>query len=188
MRDRGFTLVETLVAMVLLGVGLLALTKMSVVNVQANLRSKELNEGVIAATRKMEDLRQYATAVQGTKSLYGFDYLISTNPTYGSVVDPPGTSTNVVVSGLLSGSTGGVARTTTGGATYEVMTLGAGGAYVGSDTFGVSPNPVITRNWTVRPITINGATDFAELTVEATWTDRTGNHRVFDSSMAYRRK
>lgn len=55
MSRRAFTLIEVLVALVVLGVGLLALAKMSIVYVRATNQSHQSSEGVLLAQDKMEN-------------------------------------------------------------------------------------------------------------------------------------
>ncbi len=198
-RERGFTLVEALVALVVLAVGLLAIAKMSITYVRANSYSHLLSEATVAAQEKMEQMRSYASSERGDRfSVFDFDYLISTNPTFTSVEDPPGSGIPKTVPGLLSGSNGGSPVTTTGGTVYEVLyddgNHGDGaagdGVYGATDTVTIEGTGfTIARTWTVEPIPINGQTNFARVTVECSWTDRFGQTRtVHLESLVHRRQ
>lgn len=119
----------------------------------------------------------------------------------GSTATPPPTKT---VAGLCSGDSGGVAVTTTGGTTYEILfddgthgDIAAGdGAYSNTDTVYTATQAksgtggyTVSRVWSVQPITLGGRTDHAKLTVDATWTDQQNKtHSVHVESLAHRRQ
>ncbi len=201
MRSRGFTLVELLVALVILSVGLLAVARMSITYVKANTFSHVMSAATVFAQEKMEQLRSYATGDQGGRfSVFNFDYLVSTDAEYTSIEDPPGSGIPLVIPGLLAGATASPV-TTSGGITYEVMyddgshSDGAAGdgVYGLSETVALEGTPFsITRTWTVEPIDVDsppdGVPDYARLAVETQWTDRFGNsHTVRLESVVYRR-
>ena len=186
---RGFTLVEVLVALVVLAVGLLAVSKMGITYVRANTFNHEMSEATLLAEEKMEQLRRYGTTDQpGNFAVFGFDYLVSTDSLYTTLAD------STQVSGLLSGSNGGSAATNTSGTVYEVLselgggTYGSGMVYGNSDTDTLSTGTTVSRSWTVEPITLRGRTDYAKTTVTTTWTSRSGQtHSVHLESMFSRR-
>jgi prepilin-type N-terminal cleavage/methylation domain-containing protein len=211
MRSRGFTLVEVLVGLVVLAVGLLALAKLSVVQVRAGTFGRLYGFATMMAQSKMEELRRDSSPNQpGTFSVYDFSYLVSTAANYTSVADPPSSTTLVTVPGLLSGSSSpaGAPVTTTGGTTYEVLyddgthgDASAGdGVYTCSDTLYAATGtttapasgptgPTVNRVWTVQPITLKSRIDFAKLTVTTTWTDKFNvDHTTHFESMAHRRQ
>jgi len=206
MNNRGFTLIETLVALVVLAIGLLALTSMNITYTRANTFSHYLSEATVLAYEKMERLHAYGASEKfAGSSVFDFDYLTSEQTGFTSLEDPPGSGTNVTVHGLLSGGNGGSAVATSGGATYEVLyddgtngdVFAGDGVYTGTDTV---PTPVgapgattfdVTRIFSVEPLDVNadGTYDFAKLEVEAQWTDKLlKEHSVHLESMVYRRQ
>lgn len=192
MRRNGFTLIEVLISLVLLSIGLLALTQMSTTYIRANVKTQDLTDGALLASEKMEQLRQYATSEPNYESVFGFNYLTSTLAAYSSILDPPGSTTVKTISGLLSGAAG-TPVTTTSGTTFEVLTAAGGGAYTATDVKTTATGAQVTRVWSVRPIqtTVNGATatDNAELVVTATWTDKFNTpHTATMRSLVHRRK
>lgn len=148
MGRRGFTLVETLVAMVVLGVGLLAIAKMSMYYIRSNVAAHTISEAAVLAQEKMEQLRSYATSERADNfSVFDFNYLTSTDPCFTTVADPPvgyAGSTVKNVPGLLSGGVAGTGTctgvtgaplATTMGTTYEVM-YDTGAALVTNPNYG----------------------------------------------------
>lgn len=134
MRTRGFTLVEVLVAMVVLGVGLLAIAKMSLTYTRSNVTTHTISQAAVLAQEKMERLRAFATSERADDfSVFDFNYLTSTNPCFTTVMDPPAGyagSTAKTVPGLLAGGVAGSGActgvtgaplVTTMGVTYDVM-------------------------------------------------------------------
>ena len=201
MRCRGFTLVELLVALVILAVGLLAVARMSLTYVKANTFSHVVSAATVLAQEKMEELRSYATGEMGGRfSVFNFDYLVSTEAEYTSIEDPPGSGTPLVIPGLLAGASASPV-TASSGVTYEVLyddgNHGDGaagdGVYGLTETVPVKGTPFsVTRVYTVEPIDVDsppdGQADYARLAVETTWTDRFGNdHTVRLESVVYRR-
>lgn len=189
MHEKGFTLVEVLVAMVILAVGLLAVSQMSITYVRANTYNHESSEATLLAEEKMEQLRRWGTTDQpGNFQVFGFNYFTSTDPAYTTLAD------GTVVAGLLSGGNGGAAATNTAGTSYEVLapagggTFGNGLVFSGGDTVTLSTGAAVTRAWSVEPITLRGRTDFGRTVVTATWTGRAGQtHSIRLESMFNRR-
>lgn len=209
--SRGFTLVETLVAIAVLSIGLLAVGVMSITYVRANTHAHTMSEAVVLASAKMEQLRSYATSERADSfSPFDFDYLTSTDPCLTTVIDPPGSGTSVQVPGLLSGGvTGpcgvtGAPVTLTGGNVYEALyddgshgdQTAADGVFTYTDTVdfsGIGAGFTISRTWTVEPLALDvdgdGRGDYARLRVEASWADRSGQPRtVALESLAFRRQ
>ncbi|MBE0618380.1 MAG: type IV pilus modification protein PilV [Proteobacteria bacterium] len=189
MSQRGFTLIETLVALVILAVGLLAVAQMSITYVRANTQSQELSEAVVLAQDKMEQLRRYGTTDQpGNFAIFGFNYLISTATTFTTLAD------GTVVPGLISGTAGncGFITNVAGTTRYERLspigggTFGNGAVYGCSDTVGAAND--ITRTWTVQPVSLRGEFDYAIVTVQSTWPDRAGNDRSIQLQSLFNRR
>ncbi len=193
MNSRGFTLTETLVALAVLAVGLLAVAKMSVTYVRANTHSQQLGSATVLAQEKMEQLRSYSNSERADNfSVFDFDYLIADYTNFTTLAD--GTQ----VDGLLSGGNGGAPATNTAGTLYEVLfddgAHGDGaagdGVYGNQDTLTVGGTGAqISRRWTVEPLTINGSVEYAKVTVDTSWTDRTAQTRtVHLESVTHRRQ
>lgn len=209
MNARGFTLVETLVALVVLAVGLLALAAMNTTYVRANTASHEMSAATVLAEEKMEQLRGRATSERTDRfSAFDFDYLTSTDPCFSSVEDPPGSGTLVDVHGMLSGGSTvggctGAPVTTSGGTVYDVLyddgNHGDGaagdGVYGSTDSVplsGLGGSFAVEREWTVEPLDVDSPTDdefdFARLAVRVAWTDRGQTREVNLQSLVYRRQ
>jgi len=55
--QKGFTLIEVLVAMVIFAIGVLAVINMQFVSTHTNLKSRHITEGVVVAQSKIEEMR-----------------------------------------------------------------------------------------------------------------------------------
>ena len=201
MAKRGFTLIEVLVAMVIMSIGLLAILRMTAVYIQANTNNLRMGKATSLAQDKMEQLRSYAVSDRVDRlSVFDFDYLVSTSANFTTVLDPA-TNSNISVNGLLSGPTG-TQVTTPWGTVYEVLyddgthgDIASGdGIYSGTDTQNllVSGNQLtVTRVWTVEPVTPAGYSlpEYALLTVTSSWIDNGGtNHQIELMSCVNRRQ
>lgn len=195
----GFTLIEVMVAMVIMSVGLLAVLKMAYVYVQTNTQNLQRGQSSVRTQDKMEQLRSYAVSDRVDKfSVFDFDYLVSTNPAFTTVWDPS-TSTDIAVPGLLSGSAGGTPVTTSWGVTYEVLNdsgnngdaSASDGTYSGSDTqVDAATSQTIQRLFTVTPFPAGAARpSYATIEVTTSWTDKAGiHHDVHLKSVVNRRQ
>jgi len=209
--NRGFTLIETLVALVILSVGLLAVATMSFTYVRANAHSHQMSEAVVLGQAKMEQLRGYANSERSDNfSVFDFDYLTSTDPCLTTVEDPPGSAAFAQIPGLLSGGIVGACGFTganvpmTGGNVYEVLfddgtngdVTGGDGVFTATDTVdytGTGAGFTVNRLWTVQPLAIDvdgdGRGDYALLHVESSWADRSGGTRTIRlDSLVFRRQ
>ncbi len=55
--EKGFTLIEVLVAMVIFAIGVLAVINMQLASSQYNVRSRHITEGIVVAQDKIEEFR-----------------------------------------------------------------------------------------------------------------------------------
>jgi len=55
--QKGFTLVEVMIALVILSVGILAMAEMQIVAIKANARSKNITSAIILTEGKLEELK-----------------------------------------------------------------------------------------------------------------------------------
>jgi prepilin-type N-terminal cleavage/methylation domain-containing protein len=196
MGARGFTLVEALVAMVVLAVGLLAMAGMSITSVQANAYTQQLDAATAVARERMELLQSYSRPERADGfSVFDFDYLVNTGTNFASIEDPPGSGSPLVIHGLLSGSSGGTDVTSTGGKIFEVMyddgsngdQTAGDGVYTDADTVQTSATAAgytVTRVWTVAQLN----DDFAAVTVQASWTGRFGQTRTVNLASVVNRR
>ncbi len=209
MSKRGFTLIEVLISMVILGIGLLAVVKMSLMYVNANTFNHMLSQATILSQEKMEEIVTLARDERVDKySGLDFDYIISEEVDFTSLLDETITpNTSLIVDGMLSGGNGGTDATAPWDSelTYKVMfddgaheDGGSGDGVFGTtdehSVLGPAGNAVymITRAWTVEPIVPTDPADdinYAIITVTSTWIDRYGNDRdVTFQSLVYRRQ
>jgi prepilin-type N-terminal cleavage/methylation domain-containing protein len=208
-RRDGFTLVEVLVALAILAVGLLAVAKMTYMAVRANVRNQQAGSGVVAAQSKMEQLRGYARSDRADKfSPLDFDYLVSKQAKFASLLKPGTPPTDFVIDGLLSGGPGGgtakVAPWAPDDLVFDVLyDDGSNGDEAAGDGIYTmeDPEPVqsqglakpfwVRRKWTVEPITdpVTDETNFARLTVNTRWTDQNNVEKeVTLTSLVHRRQ
>jgi prepilin-type N-terminal cleavage/methylation domain-containing protein len=95
---KGFTLIEVLVGLVILGIGLLAIAGMNITSVRGNFFSNNLTEGTCAAKDGLETLMNLSydhaslqpgsypdgnTQIPGSGIVFGRSYTVT-------LVDPPG--------------------------------------------------------------------------------------------------
>ena len=106
-RRGGFTLIEVLVALAVMAIGLLAVAKMTYMSVRSNIRNQQAGSGVVAAKSKMEQLRGYARSDRADRfSPLDFDYLVSRQANFASLLKPGTPPTDFVIDGMLSGGRG----------------------------------------------------------------------------------
>lgn len=69
-RQKGFTLLEVLVALAIFSIGLLAINAMTVMVIKSNYKSRNLTTAVNLAQNKLDDLKisSYASIVAGSES------------------------------------------------------------------------------------------------------------------------
>ncbi|PLX44930.1 MAG: type IV pilus modification protein PilV [Deltaproteobacteria bacterium] len=200
MNRRGFTLIEVLVALVILLIGLLAVIQLSLAYINANTFNHMMSEATILAQEKMEELRSYARSDRADRySALDFDYLTSTETDFTSFAekDLSGTVKEplLIVDGLLSGGNGGTNKVAPWNPAYgetdakpDYFVLYDDGAHEdggsGDGVYGTTWDEevlgpagttafTVTTAWTIEPL----AADYAELTVTSKFTDRTGTER-----------
>lgn len=138
--ESGFSLVEVLVASVVLMVGLIAVAQMFVISTNTNREARRVTTTAIMAQQKIEQLRALA---------WGFDDFGLPISDYSSNVSvTPPTSTGG--SGLLPSPANALTTSTTGFVDY----LDEYGAWVGT---GTTPPPaaIYVRRWSIEPLPTN---------------------------------
>lgn len=140
-RDAGFTIVEVLIAMVLLSIVALGVAQMFGLAIQATQAARFQTSTTVLASQKLEQLRSLT---------WGFD-------SSGSGLPVSDTSTNLAVEPPTS-SGGGLDPSPTN--TLEVNTPGyvdfldARGQWVGTGT-AAPPTALYIRRWNISPLPIN---------------------------------
>ena len=66
--DRGFTLIEVMIALFILSVGILGIANMQISSIDANAKARKRTELLVAAQKQIEEIMQqdYATISAGT--------------------------------------------------------------------------------------------------------------------------
>ena len=72
--ERGFTLIEVLIATAIFSIGILAVISMQIMGMNVSSRACSLTEAVVAATRQVETLKAqpYADVAGGTSTSGGY--------------------------------------------------------------------------------------------------------------------
>ena len=140
-RDAGFTIIEVLIAMVLLSIVALGVAQMFGLAIQATQAARFQTSTTVLASQKLEQLRALT---------WGFD-------SSGSGLPVSDTSTNLAVE-PPTGSGGGLDPSPTN--SLEVNTPGyvdfldSRGQWVGTGT-AAPPNALYIRRWNISPLPIN---------------------------------
>lgn len=189
MAKRGFTLIEVMIAMVILSIGLMAVLKMTYVYIASNTTNLRAGKASVLAQDKMEELRALARTDSMDNFLpFDFDYLVSTNAAFTSVTGfhATGSSAAIPISGMLSGAAGtpqavywhaaGSGDPTQYDVLYDDASHGdatsGDNIYTAEDTqYAIVSGSAlpITRRWTVEPLPSGGTPEFAKITVTAEW-------------------
>lgn len=100
-KNRGFTLIETMVALAIFAVGIMAVGAMLVYSTRTRVTNKQIEFSVTLAHAKMEELRKVATREVDVRysTVLNFNYILSRDPNYGTIG-------GFVLPGFLSGATG----------------------------------------------------------------------------------
>jgi type II secretory pathway pseudopilin PulG len=138
--EGGFSLVEVLVATVVLTTGLIAVAQMFVASTNQNMDARRVTTTAVLAQQKIEQLRALA---------WGFDEFGLPVSDFGSniTVTPPVSSGGV---GLQASPPNTLTTSTTGYVDY----LDAYGAWVGTGT-APPQNAIYVRRWSVEPLPTN---------------------------------
>jgi prepilin-type N-terminal cleavage/methylation domain-containing protein len=97
----GFTLIETMVALAIFAVGIMAVGAMLVYSTRTRVTNKQIEYSVTMAHAKMEELRKVATREVDVRysTVLNFNYILSRDPNYGTI-------SGFVLPGFLSGAAG----------------------------------------------------------------------------------
>lgn len=138
--EDGFSLIEVLVAAVILMTGLIAVAQMFVTSTHQNMSARRVTMTAVLAQQKIEQLRGLT---------WGFDEFGLPVSDYLSniTVTPPASSGGVG----LQASPGGTLQTSTTG---YVDYLDAFGAWVGTGAT-PPPNALYVRRWSIEPLPTN---------------------------------
>jgi type II secretory pathway pseudopilin PulG len=138
--ERGTTLVEAMVSVVILAVGLIGVAQMFVYSTDTNREARRVTMTSILAQQKIEQLRALT---------WGFDdFGLSQSDYTSDVTVTPPTSTGGI--GLQPSPPGTLTTSTTGYVDY----LDAYGGWVGTGT-APPPGAIYIRRWSVEPLPTN---------------------------------
>jgi len=100
-RRNGFTLIETMIALAIFSVGIMAVGAMLVYSTRTRVTNKQIEYSVTLAHAKMEELRKVATKEVDIRysTVLNFNYILSRDPNYGTIG-------GFVLPGVLSGASG----------------------------------------------------------------------------------
>ncbi|MBN1574677.1 MAG: type II secretion system protein [Deltaproteobacteria bacterium] len=100
-RKNGFTLIETMIALAIFSVGIMAVGAMLVYSTRTRVTNKQIEYSVTLAHAKMEELRKVATKEVDIRysTVLNFSYILSRDPNYGTIG-------GFALPGVLSGAAG----------------------------------------------------------------------------------
>jgi len=97
----GFTLIETMVALAIFSVGIMAVGAMLIYSTKTRVTNKQIEISVTLAHAKMEEIRKIATREIDVRysTVLNFSYILSRDPNYGTIG-------GFLLPGYLSGTAG----------------------------------------------------------------------------------
>jgi prepilin-type N-terminal cleavage/methylation domain-containing protein len=106
-KKRGFTLLETMVALSIFTVGIMSIGSMLIYSTKARVFNRQLNFAIAQTNGRLEELRKIGSTEVDVRynSVMNFGYILSRDPNYGSV-------DGFLLPGLLSGAGGYTAGVT----------------------------------------------------------------------------
>ncbi len=104
---RGFTLLETMVALSIFTVGIFSVGSMLIYSTKTRVFNRQLNFAIAQTSERLEELRKIASTEMDVRynSVMNFGYILSRDPNYGSI-------DGFLLPGLLSGAGGYTAAVT----------------------------------------------------------------------------
>jgi prepilin-type N-terminal cleavage/methylation domain-containing protein len=100
-RAGGFTLIETMVALSIFTVGILAVGSMLIYSMRTRVLNRQINNAVSLTHERIEEIRKVATREVDIRynTVLNFNYILSRNPNYGTI-------DGYATPGFLSGAAG----------------------------------------------------------------------------------
>ncbi|MBN2223761.1 MAG: prepilin-type N-terminal cleavage/methylation domain-containing protein [Deltaproteobacteria bacterium] len=104
---RGFTLIETMIALSIFTIGIMAVGAMLIYSMRTRVLNHQINFAVSVAYDRVEELRKISESEVDARynSVLNFNYILSRDPAYGAI-------DGYTVPGFLSGATGYTAAVT----------------------------------------------------------------------------
>jgi len=98
---RGFTLLETMIALSIFTIGIMAVGAMLVYSTRARVLNRQVNFAVSATHDRIEEIRKISESEVDVRynAVLNFNYILSRDPAYGAI-------DSYTVPGLLSGTSG----------------------------------------------------------------------------------
>ncbi len=190
---RGFTLVEVLVAMLVLAIGLLGLAGITVVVLRSNLLSQQISDATTIATDLMEALKRQSLSALTAAQCASGDLLTSSaggSSSCGIIRDsgllsvftdfgPPLENQSCGIVGILKAPSDDVATPATTPSTFDTTfaTLQGGSRFAKAGGFCSLSTQTLAQREYIRMYRITAATDGVDLAVVVLWKDKFGKWR-----------